>query len=80
MEFKRGIISKAEYYMEQIGLMDIVFQDLEIEYYDEEEEDINTFNVTWKIKDNEDLYGMGDHVSFLEEDGNIIHMRLNNQQ
>ena len=80
MEFKRGIISKAEYYMEQVGLMDIVFQDLEIEYYDEEEEDINTFNVTWKIKDNEDLYGMGDHVSFLEEDGNIIHMRLNNQQ
>ena len=79
LNFKTGKVINAEYYKEdEDDLLEYFKQNLEIECYNNEIEDIERYIVT--LEDCEEFYGVGDSVSFLEEDGNIYKIRLNNQQ
>ena len=79
LNFKTGLITKAEYYKEdEDSLLEYFNQNLEIECYNDEIEDVETYVVT--LENDDEFYGIGDTVSFLEENGNIYKIRLSNQQ
>ena len=79
LNFKTGLITKAEYYKEEEdALLEYFNQNLEIECYNDEIEDVETYVVT--LENDDEFYGIGDTVSFLEENGNIYKIRLSNQQ
>ena len=79
LNFKTGLIKSAEYYKEdEDDLLEYFNQNLVIECYDDELEDVETYIVT--LENAEEFYGVGDTVSFLEENGNIYKLRLSNQQ
>lgn len=79
LNFKTGLIKSAEYYKEdEDDPLEYFNQNLVIECYDDELEDVETYVVT--LENAEEFYGVGDTVSFLEENGNIYKLRLGNQQ
>ena len=79
LNFKTGLITKAEYYKEdEDALLEYFNQNLEIECYNDKIEDVETYVVT--LENDDEFYGIGDTVSFLEENGNIYKIRLSNQQ
>ena len=70
MDFKRGEIIKVNYYRSKcIGRH--IAQEMCVksgnDYYD----------VCWAILNNEDLFGVGDKVSLLVDQGVVLNMRLN---
>ena len=70
-QFKRGVIIFADYEDCENSSMLGIHQLLKIKSEDK------IYETTWFVKNCNDLYGIGDKVSFLVSDDLIVSLRLN---